>query len=368
MSETSLQPCYPHTITISATTNGIISLCSLTTSVFVLYKVYKARRNAIIFRLSSIFYSMCILHSICNAPYLMSNCYTDEMGGLWTQTILRFLRYFGYIYHWVSMLAVFFFRLKITFHGTILELTNRHQRTFFMVCCFITILFVINYGGMITGKLSIRLISASTAILVLFTTIYSQYLAFYFVRTLWTLSTSGTPDSNLIALITKQTGLAIFCVATSTLVVISFILFSRVVDDTDESVVGWFTFAARTSQSLDVLVDVICVSLGFSLFDDAYSSLCGAADFCLKSVCSRRAEKGSRKTEMQLAAYSSGESKEKPKEIPTEDPKGDPKQYPKEYAKPEPNEDPKTEDESTKKEDKTTKEVAIDIETKTGAT
>jgi len=308
MTSTSYQTCYPETILPSLIINGSVSLCVLTVCIFVLCKICRPQKKyseqevkfRTLDRALYLFYGICVVHSICNAPYLLSNCFTVEMGGVWAATALRLIRYGAYIYHWATLLSVFFFRINISFKSTVLELNKCHHRAFVVLLCGITLLFAFNVTALVSGAVAMSRLTSLTAILVLSLTAYSQFLAFVFVRKLFILHTLSDPDRFLLDAITRHSIIANVSFLSSTAVVIAAIFLGS--DRFAESSIAWRLLAGRSSQSLDVLTDVLCVTLGLNSFDRHYRIFCGAADSKCRSCCASIADRRSRKHERTLAA------------------------------------------------------------------
>ena len=252
-----------------------------------------------------IFYVTCILNSICNMPYQISLCYS---AGLRFQQILRFPRHFGYLSHWISMCGIFFVRLKQSFHSTSTQLPKCHQHVFLAVMSVILLLFYVFEIDIYTSATStmdttVIMENVTAFIMTLILTIYSQSLILLFVRGLRLIIKLSQTDSQSISIMVRQIILVIVSLMSSTLVICAYFVGAHYVKDRDQA--DWYTLTGTIILSLDVFIDVICVSLGLSFYDPVYYHLCAAPDRCIKSRCTRTgSRRGASAMEIELVACS----------------------------------------------------------------
>ena len=115
--------------------------------------------------------------------------------------------------------------------------------------------------------------------------IYSQTLMFMFVRRLRVITKLSETDSQSISIIVRQSILVIVSLMSSTLVICAYFVGERYVKDRDQA--DWYTLTGTIILSLDIFIDVVCVTLGLSLYAPVYYHLCAAPDQCIKSRCTR---------------------------------------------------------------------------------
>ena len=248
--------------------------------------------------LTVIFYSICVVSSICGVPYEISICYPAVMGGVLVRKIIIGLHHFAYVSHWIAMLTLFFFRLKMSLESTAFQLGKYHQYIFMAVICVIIGLFGIAEFGIMTQSLPLSAIGVIGAVMVLVMAIYAQILIILLVRGLYIVNTHSQVDQQLVSIMVRQIILVTVSFLSSTFFVVVCILSGfGVIQD---SQVGWWQLAASSAISLDILVDVFCISLGLKICDRVYYLLCGPLDRCVKSWSPRDVIKRGRRKKLEL--------------------------------------------------------------------
>ena len=103
-----------------------------------------------------------------------------------------------YDYHWVGFISILFLRLHIVFNNSILVV----YRSFNVISILIIVTFAagstVNYFTLLSGVQSPTASAVFTSVLVLVMLLYSQVLAFVFVRRLFKLNALATKDDQLI--------------------------------------------------------------------------------------------------------------------------------------------------------------------------
>ena len=162
------------------------------------------------------FYCLCAVDALCRVPDIIVNCYPSEFGFWWRQ-ILQFLYFTCYIYHWIALLAILFLRLKVVFHGSPFEVNPCYIFVSVFIAVFITVVYAINYVAMIIDLYPYSFVVMFAGIITFILLIYSQILAFSFVRKLYRLNTMATRDDYLIATMTRYYFIATMCTSIATM-------------------------------------------------------------------------------------------------------------------------------------------------------
>ena len=281
--------CHPGTEIKDIATFGSLSLCTLLASLYVMYKLYRIRDLVVdqtMLWLTFIFLSICSVHSILAVPFCEDNHHSEHNE--WLYTMLFISARGSYIFHWVAMVSIYFVRLKLSFESTTdeLQLSKYHKGIFIAGMLVVISLFGFAISKLIVHSLPINhnLVVPALGVFVMVTATYSQILVILFVRRLHHVNILCRSDPQLIAIMVRQSILIVFSMMSSTLVIGATIAWRFLGDKIH---VKGLTFAVNAAVYIDVLVDVISISLGLSVFDPVYYFLCGAVDRCIKSCCSR---------------------------------------------------------------------------------
>lgn len=284
---------------------GLVSVCALCVScggIYRLCRIYNSHdvhHGSEFIWMTLAFYSMSTLSSVCSLSYEISICHREVLERFKVPEIMGALQIFAYVSHWISMLGIFFFRLKMSFENSVLELRRIHQHVFTVVICVIIIMFAITELGFITHLLSVTALCVTSAAMVFTMGMYSQILMFLFVRGLYIINTVSQRDQQLVSIVVRQSILVVVSFVSSTFVIIAYVFHGHEVNRGVDA--EWWAMAAGIAVPVDVLVDVICVSLGLTLFDRAYELLCSQLDRCTKSCCEKAGNKFKRISKLRMS-------------------------------------------------------------------
>lgn len=229
------------------------------------------------------FYITCALCSVCHVPYEIAICYPQAMGGSWVSTSIRALDHFTYGSHWVAMLSIYFLRLKMCSDGTAFPLHKWHQHLFLAAMALIVMLSVLIVVALVLQPVPLIISCLAAAVLIGILAVYSQVLIYMFVRRLYIINTMSRIDDQLVSIMVQQSILVVVCFISSTLIITG-VIFSGLTfyyGPREE----WIALALSNALPIDLLVDIVCVSLGLPIFKPIYQFLCGALDRRLKKCC-----------------------------------------------------------------------------------
>jgi len=293
------------TITIISI-NGVISALTMLVSVASMMSLARYRRKTKydskekipveLYYAQMCFFLLCAADGLCRVPDIVINCY--EFGFWWRQAF-QFVYFTCYIYHWIALLAILFLRLKVVFHGSKYQVNPCYYRVSIFIAVFISVLYATNYVAMLTQLWPYSFVVMLAGIITFILLIYSQVLAFVFVRKLYRLNSMATRDDYLIAAMTRYTILGSVTIIGSVVVIFSAIALSLMPRYTP-----LLHLTAVTGQSMDILIDSVCIALSLNFYSQYYSSMCSCFDRRIRKCCDLCAVKTTNKMERQLAAFS----------------------------------------------------------------
>mmetsp|Transcript_33730 Transcript_33730/g.53977 ORF Transcript_33730/g.53977 Transcript_33730/m.53977 type:complete len:392 (-) Transcript_33730:18-1193(-) len=254
-----------------------------------------------------------VIHLVYFFALLMSGIF--DCTGMWS-LFLGFanLITLSYVLHWIFVIMIYLARLRFVFQATSLAITRRYICNF--VCLAISFLllaiivqisrrFFFSWVFVVIGWV-ISFLSAGAI---------SLALSLMFIRKLFQLNlekhvldagTDSVSDkeqvnqkaSRIVALMTRYTVMSIASTV-STLLFIIWMCF--IIADTDAV---WLRTVANVLNVLDMTVDFVVMSFGFSFADTLYFRFCGSCHSCMERSCASMTD---RRREVQLAKLASVE-------------------------------------------------------------
>jgi len=238
-----------------------------------------------------------ILHPVVTSV-LCYPVFHDSLSS-WTMDFIGWCSATLYYYHWDGFIAILFLRLQAVFNRPNIASLQQYRgfnRISIFVLCTITIGYSIYVIMYLTAKWSLSNITFMASSLLFVLLMYSQALAFVFVRRLYRLNALAQRDDALIAAMTKMSLIALTSIFGSLLLITGLVICGLSGEQTQLN----FVFVTVGSVC-DVLLDTLFVSLSLNAHERYYERLCGRCDSRVKTCCVKLTDKTTRKKEMELA-------------------------------------------------------------------
>eukprot|EP01084_Bolivina_argentea_P295332 508412_1 len=244
---------------------SIVSMTTLSISVIAYIKMINFKREhpkkvqLQIYKAQHLFYVMCITYSIGKIPDIIAECW-------YPLSVFKAITYIigvsSYYFHWLSLLMIFYLRLKFVFNDTSLQLSKCYN-----IMSLSVLIGSIPFGlGVVTVAFlfyfDVALVLMALNLLALI--IFAQVLICTFIHKLYKLNALHKDENSAHRtkqkfnnLMTKYTILAITSLISSTITFFTLIFTSVVF----EFYTPGIYLAIMTCQMMDVLFNLISVSL-----------------------------------------------------------------------------------------------------------
>jgi len=232
-----------------------------------------------------IFFLLCLIHACCQIPDVLAHCYLHDAA--WH--IFKTTNSSTYLLHWVSMFAIFYLRLRLIFRGSPAELHRCYDWICILMIVSITSLFTIaalyETFDALTVPHYVFILFAITILIVL--PMYAIMLGTKYLQKLFYLNKQIQRYANSVTAMTRYTLLAFIGISCSMAVMFASvaIIASGLLPE------PWDYIYQHGCQSINVLVDTMCVSLAMPMHTTYYNYLCKRCDKRCKRCCSRCSEK-----------------------------------------------------------------------------
>lgn len=245
------------------------------------------------------YFLLCALHALCQIPDVLAHCYLHSTAWI----IFKTTNSSTYLFHWVGAFAIFYQRLRFLFRDTPGQLHRRHDLLCTLMVTLLCTLFLIlsldDNFKVISLPRPVFLALAVVILVVL--PVYAMVLGVKFIQRLYWVNKQADRDPRVISAITRYTLLAMMMMSLS-----MFVLFFSVAIIASHSLPDpWSYIYQHGCQSLNVLVDTMCVSLSMPMHTTYYNYLCKSCDRRCKSCCSRCSDKTSDRVVRVMAAQTS---------------------------------------------------------------